>query len=231
MATGAGQGLSETVVRDIVDTLKRETPPLISQLRESVDHNIITAEEASERLVTMASKVLSEAAGKTADQVIKNVRTEVDAVEKKFLADIDELLKKNFFRLHCETAGAMALLDRQRAILSASVDSWIDRLPFAGRRRNDVITQCRAEYAIPEGAKEGDFFLTTRFKLWRCFRLHFVDENSSPADIRDAFVESESFGFGVLCALQSEVGRRDVAEISINDAIDARVWDRAVRGE
>jgi hypothetical protein len=70
IGNGAGRGIANSVRPLVTDVVEREAPALIAQLQAGIDHNIITAEQAGERLTNYATNLLD----KAADDVLANVQ-------------------------------------------------------------------------------------------------------------------------------------------------------------
>jgi hypothetical protein len=236
IGNGAGRGLADSVRPLVTEVMEREAPALIAQLQAGIDHDIMTAEQAGEKLTDYATKLLN----KAADDVLANVqdrsqkladyaRDQTIAVEQQVFNDV----KKIIDQLHCEALGVDTLISRQQKIFDDNANSWLRTVFFWRNRKDEIDTHCRDQLGINKALKTSDMQIPTTFKLWRCVRLAYVDPNGKATAIRDAFNDIDFDGRATMCALRTgaEVALREVTETWIHDTQSAKAWDRAIRGE
>jgi hypothetical protein len=236
IGSGAGRGVADSVRPLVTDVMEREAPALIAQLQAGVDHNIMTAEQAGEKLTAHATNLLN----KAADDVLANVqnrtqklvdyaRDQTITIEQQIFHDVQTIIGQ----LHCESLSVNTLLERQQQIFNEDVNTWLQRILFWQNRRDQIQALCRTELGINQDIQTSQLGVPTTFALWRCVRLFYVEVKGPSPAIRDAFDDLEFNGRATMCALQTgvDVGLRRVTEIWIDDAQSAKAWDRAIRGE
>jgi hypothetical protein len=234
---GAGQGFADSVRPLVTDIMEREAPALIAQLQAGIDHNILTAEQAGNRLIDYATNLLNKAADDILNKVQNRTQSLIDyagsqtlVVEQKIFADVQIIIKQ----FDCEKLGVSALIDRQQKVIDENANDWITRIKFWSRSKTDEIqASCRSHLAISEELKFSDMQIPTSSKLWRCVRLAYVDSSGPATAILDAYNDVVVNGRASMCALQSgtDVALRDVTEMWISDSQSARAWERAIHGE
>jgi vacuolar-type H+-ATPase subunit H len=233
---GAGGGAAEGVRPLVTKVMEEEAPALIAQLQSSIDHNIMTAEQASEKMADYATKLLNKAAEDILDKANTQAKKLTDyaggqilVVEQQVFSDVQKVI----VQFDCEVNHVDTLITRQQAIFNDNANSWLKPILFWQNRKNNIEERCRTEIGISPSLQTAQMQLPTSFKLWRCVRLSYTDANGQATAIRDAFNDTEVQGRATMCALQTgaDVALREVTETWISDAQSARAWDRAIRGE
>jgi hypothetical protein len=236
IGSGAGRGIADSVRPLVTDVMEREAPALIAQLQAGIDHNIMTAEQAGEKLTTYATNLLNKAADDAlanvqdrSQQLVDYARDQTIAIEQQVFHDVQKIIGQ----LHCEALGVETLIERQQQIFNENVNTWLQRVLFWQNRKDQIQKRCRIELGISQEIPTSQLGVPTTFALWRCVRLSYVDLKGPSTAIRDAFDDVEFNGRGTMCALQTgaDVALRRVTEIWIDDAQSAKAWDRAIRGE
>jgi hypothetical protein len=236
IGNGAGRGIADSVRPLVTDVMEREAPALIAQLQAGVDHNIITAEQAGEKLTAYATSLLNKAADDLlahaqdrAQKLVDYARDQTIAVEQQIFNDVQMIIGQ----LQCTALGVVTLLDRQQKIFDDNVNNWLQRILVWQNRKDQIEGNCRTELGIHRDIHIPQLGVPTTFALWRCIRLAYVDLKGPSTAVRDAFDDVVSNGKATMCALQTgaDVALRRVTEIWINDSQSARAWDRAIRGE
>lgn len=222
---GAGGALADQLKPLITDVMEREAPALISQLQGSVDHNIMTAQEAGEHLITLATDLLDKTAADIqlrGQKLIDYANGAVLAAEKQLFVDLNATLD----RLHCEILGTNILISNQ-------ADDFISRikgmLPWWTRfTRSKTETSCRKKWGIDQSLPVENLGVTSLYLLWRCIRLESIDVTNS-LSIMVAYADAGERGKGAICALHnaSETGFETVTELWIDDELSAKAWKRA----
>jgi hypothetical protein len=234
IGNGAGRGVAESVRPLVTEVMGREAPALIAQLQASVDHNIMTAEEAGEKLTAYATNLLN----KAADDVLENAQDRTQkllayaldqtiTIERQVFHDVQKIIDQ----LQCATLGVNALIERQQKIFDESVNTWLQRVLFWQNRKNAVEALCRTKFRLSPDLSTSGLGVPTTFKLWRCVRLGYVDEKEPATAVYNAFIDLESNGRAMMCALRGDEALRAITEIWIDDAQSAKAWGRAIRGE
>lgn len=233
---GAGRGIADNVRPLVTNVMENEAPALIAQLQTGIDHNIMTADQAGEKLTEYATNLLNKAADDVlahaqhrTQKLIHYARDQTTIVEKQIFHDVRKVIRQ----LHCETLGVDTLLERQQQILNENVTTWLQLFPFSKNHKDPIEASCRTELGISQDIQTSQLGVPTTFALWRCVRLSHVDLNGPSTAIRDAFDDVEFNGRATMCALQTgaDVALRRVTEMWIDDAQSAKAWDRAIRGE
>jgi hypothetical protein len=234
---GAGGGFADSVRPLVTDVMEREAPALIAQLRAGVDHNIMTAEQAGEKLVDYATSLLNKAADDILNKVQDRSQSLIDyasvqtlIVEQQVFNDVNKIID----RFNCSALGVNALLERQQKILDDDVNIWIRTIKFWSHPPKEMVEQqCQQKLGINPALKTADMEIPTTFKLWRCVRLALTEPNGQATAIRDAYNDAVVMGKANMCALQSgtDVSLREITETWIDDSQSAKAWDRAIRGE
>jgi hypothetical protein len=62
IGNGAGGGVADSVRPLVTDVMNIQAPALIAQLQAGIDHNIMTADQAGEKLLEYATNLLNKAA-------------------------------------------------------------------------------------------------------------------------------------------------------------------------
>jgi hypothetical protein len=234
---GAGGGFAESIRPLVTDIMEREAPALIAQLQTGIDHNIVTAEQAGDRMIEYATTLLN----KAANDVLNNVQDRTQSllqfatnqtliVEQQIFKDVSKIIAQ----LHCETLSVNTLAERQQKIFDENVNGWIQKLEFWKRSKIDIIqSKCRLRLSINESLKISDMQIPTSSKLWRCVRLEYTDISAPATAIRDAYNDVVANGKDSMCALQTgnDSALQEITETWISDTQSARAWDRAIRGE
>ncbi|MGR9422189.1 hypothetical protein [Rhizobium leguminosarum] len=234
---GAGKGAADGLRPLVTDVMERQAPTLIAQLQTAVDHNILTAEEAGERLTDYATDLFNKAAADLLANVSNRSQSLIDyasgqtlAIEAKVFADVQTIIKQ----LNCQSQAVSAALDRQQRILDDAVNGWIPKIKFWSRTKTEKIeAACRKKLSIDPDLKYSSMQYATTSKLWRCVRIDSIDPSGPAAAIADAFDDVVINDSATMCALQSgnEEPLRKITQIWINDSQYARAWGRAVSGE
>lgn len=228
---GAGGGAAEGVRPLVIEVMQRMAPELILKLQAAVDHNILTAEEAGERLIGVAYSMV-EKATRQADRLLQTANEEVLAAEQKLFVDASVLLEKNWDRLHCESLAVNTLLADQVAVIDSKIEGILNRVPFAGYFKSSSIEQqCRKDLGLSSDAKAAELGIMSTYKVWRCVRLSYVDPMKPALAILDAYVDIEFHGAGVVCALRGSPTALQVAtDIWNDDEIRAKTWRQEING-
>ena len=229
---GAGGAAAAQFRPLITEVMEREAPALIEQLKAGVDHNILTAEQATERIIDYATKVILVAVDKKGKDLLEYARVQAEQAETKLISDLGTLLKENIKEIHCELLGANALIANQQVILSNDVDSWLSKIPFLAQSK-EVNKQCTADYGDIHNKPISSLDMPTLYKVWRCVRINYVNGDSSATAILSAYEDMDSKGHGVACALKdgSSATLSDITELWLSDGRSVAVWRRAMSGE
>jgi hypothetical protein len=236
IGSGAGRGIAESVRPLVTDVMERQAPALIAQLQAGIDHNIMTAEQAGEKLTDYATNLLNKAAddvlanaqGRT-QKLVDYARDQTITVEQQVFHDVQKIIGQ----LHCESLSVETLLERQQQIFNENVNTWLQRVLVWQNREDQIRARCRTELGVSQNIETSQLGVPTTFALWRCVRLSYVDLKGPSPAIRDAFDDVQFNGRATMCALQTgaDVALRRVTELWIDDAQSAKAWDRAIRGE
>jgi hypothetical protein len=190
IGSGAGRGIAESVRPLVTQVMEQEAPALIAQLQAGVDHNIVTAEQAGEKLTTYATNLLNKAADdvlanaqQRTQKLIDYARDQTMTVESQIFHDVRKVIKQ----LHCETLSVDTLLEREQQILNENVNTWLQRILFWENHKDPLEARCRTELGISQDIQTSQLGVPTTFTLWRCVRLSHVDLNGPSTAIRDAF--------------------------------------------
>lgn len=239
IGSGAGKGVADSIRPLVTDVMEREAPALIAQLQAGVDHNIMTAEQAGEKLTGYATNLLNKAADDFLGNAANRTQSLIDYAAKQ-TSDIEQQVfndvQKIIADLHCETLNVSTLAERQQKIFDESANDFLSRILFWQKRQSKVESQCRAQLGIDPSLKTADMQLPTSWKLWRCVRLAYVDPsvdlNGKSTAIRDAYADVDLDESETMCALKTDsVPLKLVTEAWIADTQNAKAWDRAIRGE
>ena len=233
IGSGAGGGFADSVRPLVTDVMEREAPTLIAQLQAGIDHNIMTAEQAGEKMTDYATNMLNKAADDLIAKVQDRTQSLVDYARDQTLAIKQQVfndVQKIIGELHCETLSVDSLVERQQNIFSENATSLLLRILFWSNSQDQIETQCRTELGISPSLTTAQMQIPTTFRLWRCIRLAHLDLNGQAAAIRDAFDDVDFNGRATMCALQTgaDVALRDVTETWIDDTQSAKAWDRAM---
>ncbi|PDS49755.1 hypothetical protein CO662_22040 [Rhizobium anhuiense] len=233
---GAGKGAADSLRPLVTQVMEEEAPALIAQLQAAVDHNILTAEQAGQKLVDYATDLFNKAADDVVDKVANRSKSLIDyaavrtiEIEKIVFADVQTIMKQ----LDCQGKSVAAALDRQRKITQEAVGGWFPRLFFWRRSKTEILeASCRTNLSVPDGLTYEYMERSTLAKLWRCVRIGSVDPNGPAIAIRDAFNDVEVNDRAAMCALEYDAEPlREVTGIWADDNQSAKAWGRAVRGD
>jgi len=233
---GAGKGAADSLRPLVTKVMEEQAPALIAQLQAAVDHNILTAEQAGQKLVDYATDLFNKAADDVVDKVADKSKSLVDyaagrtiEIEKIVFADVQTVMKQ----LDCQGKSVAAALDRQRKITQEAVGGWLPRLFFWRQSKMEILeAACRTNLSIPEGLTYEYMEKSTLAKLWRCVRIGSVDPNGPAVAIRDAYNDVEVNDRAAMCALQYDAAPlREITGIWAGDNQSANAWDRAVTGD
>lgn len=229
----AGKGAAEGFLPQIREAMDIEGQKLINLLKEAVDHNIISAEQAADRVLALAIKLAQEAIAKEGKGLINYARVETEKIEAKFIADLGNLIKSTDFAVDCQVKKIDLLLKDQVKQLSEDANSLFNRAPaIFGKQKDEVSNACLTVVGAPANSSLDLLEFPSLYKVWRCARLTFVNENSPARAILAAYEDLDARGKAAACAAGSlaKATVTDIGEIWFNDAAAANAWKRAIDG-
>lgn len=233
LAKGGGRGVSEGVRPLVTEVMTQQAPALIAQLQAGVDHNVITAEQAAQRLSDYVAKLVE----KSSSNIISNVKEDLILyamqqamlIEKDIMRDVMKIIDS----FHCETLSVNLLMERQINIFDEKVNDWLKKILVWWKFRNTVEMTCRAELGLNPTMSFSQMGIPSTSRMWRCVRLRYVDVNGHPEAILDAYEDVVSNGQATMCALRmgNPTALERATETWMADTQAANTWRRTIRGE
>ena len=225
LASGVGEGVKPLVA----NVMEREAPDLILKLQGAVDHNILTSEQAGDRLINLSRDILSKVladASLRGERLVQATHDSIMQAEKALFEELNSLVEHSFAQLHCEALSTNILIDNQRDQFMSSIKDILPRW-WVGRSRIEGL--CRQDWGIPQELSIQNLEVPSLYKLWRCVRLAHADVRSSQS-ILVAYQDAEFRGKEAICALQnaSKSGVDVITDMWNDDGVSAAAWQRAI---
>jgi hypothetical protein len=173
----AGQGMSKEFEKSIRRLLASDVPALAERLNALVKKDILTAEEAGERLASAVTKLVEQSASRlithtetSFSNLLEQAHHDAMLIERDIFSNLERLADKQWYETNCTLSNANTLVSEQIDHLTSSLRlvipsfrdlvSWFKATPACNVRngipvsdkytldQQFILVKCELEYSI-----------------------------------------------------------------------------------
>lgn len=236
-AGAAAASAAAQQIRPLLDrVLAEQMPALIRQAEGAVRDQIITAEQAGQRLMLQIDRMLNSTLDKAlenANQIVGNVRAEIveklvtslNDVATDFIKELDRLAQQNWYEANCLAVRVDSMARDQQTYFFDQFNAIIDRLPFGARttardqchKINEIAPKERSQYNPVE-----------LYLLWQCAVISTQTPTTPARTIAAGYMDMEARTANMICVMrQAPETRQFFLRERLWASERASIWNRA----